>query len=103
MTYESTLTALADPTRRKIFEALSSGPCSVTQLAKTQTVSRPAVSQHLKVLEQAKLVQVTPQGSHRLYAIRQEGLQALQSYLSQFWDDALGAYGAEVRRRTLKN
>jgi DNA-binding transcriptional ArsR family regulator len=103
MTYESALTALGDPTRRKIFEALWSAPSTVSDLAKGQSVSRPAVSQHLKVLEAANLVSATPQGRSRLYAVRPEGLDGLRSYIDQFWGDVLGAYGAEVRRRTLKH
>ena len=84
MTYENALAALADPTRRKIFETLWQGPSTVTDLAKDQTVSRPAVSQHLKVLESAKLVTVTPKGSHRIYAVRHVGLEYLRSYIDQF-------------------
>ncbi|MCF2872073.1 metalloregulator ArsR/SmtB family transcription factor [Octadecabacter sp. G9-8] len=100
MTYTLALTALADPTRRHIFEALWDQPSTVTDLAKGQTVSRPAVSQHLKVLQAAQLVQVTPNGSHRIYSVRPDGLDPLRGYLDQFWGDALNAYGAEVRRRT---
>ena len=100
MTYANALSALADPTRRQIFEAVAQQPRTVTELAKSQTVSRPAVSQHLKVLQTANLVAATPQGSHRVYAIRQDGLADLRNYLDQFWTDALGAFAAEVKRRT---
>ena len=103
MTYANVLFALADPTRRKVFEALRQNPQTVTDLAANQTVSRPAVSQHLKTLEAAKLVQATPQGRNRLYSIRTEGLEELRGYLDQFWSDALGAYAAEVKRRTKPN
>lgn len=99
MTYEDALTALADPTRRRIFEALREHPQSVGELAHDQPVSRPAVSQHLKVLERAGLVTATPQGNRRLYAIRREGLEALQRYLDSFWSDVLSAYSAEITRR----
>ncbi len=103
MTYSDALTALADPTRRKIFESLWQEPRTVTELASGQTVSRPAVSQHLKVLEAAELVQVTPKGSHRLYSVRRDGLDHLRRYLDQFWTDALESYAVEVRRRTIPN
>ncbi len=99
MTYEAALHALADPTRRAIFEALRSHPSTVSDLAKTQPVSRPAVSQHLKVLHEAKLVQATPKGSHRIYAVRAEGLEALRRYLDGFWDETLAAFGAEISKR----
>jgi len=62
-------------------------------------VSRPAVSQHLKVLESAGLVSVEPQGNRRLYLIKRDGLDDLQRYLESFWSDALSAYGAEIARR----
>jgi DNA-binding transcriptional ArsR family regulator len=99
MTYEAALHALADPTRRAIFETLRRQPSTVTDLAKTQPVSRPAVSQHLKVLHDAKLVKATPKGSHRIYAVRAEGLDALRRYLDGFWDETLAAFGAEITKR----
>lgn len=98
MTYADALAALADPTRRRIFESLRGRTMSVTELAETQPVSRPAVSQHLKVLETAQLVVAENRGSHRLYAIRRDGLEALQSYLESFWSDALGAYRDHVTK-----
>ncbi|MGH1414349.1 MAG: ArsR/SmtB family transcription factor [Pelagimonas sp.] len=97
------LTALGDPTRRALFEAVAAQPRSVADLAKTQPISRPAVSQHLKVLSDAQLVSAEPQGTRRIYRLNTAGLEALRSYLDQFWGDALGAYGAEVRRRTQPN
>jgi DNA-binding transcriptional ArsR family regulator len=63
-------------------------------------VSRPAVSQHLRVLESARLVRVDPQGNRRVYSIRREGLHELRQYLDGFWSDALTAYAAEITRRT---
>lgn len=99
MTYEDALVALADPTRRHIFEALRGRTLTVTQLAKTQPVSRPAVSQHLRVLETARLVQAEARGSHRFYSIRRDGLDELRKYLESFWSDVLSAYGAEIRKR----
>ena len=91
-------TALADPTRRHIFEALREQPRTVGELAAGQPVSRPAVSQHLKVLEAARLVSVEPQGNRRLYSIERDGLDDLRQYLESFWSDALSAYGAEIAR-----
>jgi len=72
---------------------------SVGELAKGQPVSRPAVSQHLKVLEAAKLVTVEPRGRRRMYRIRREGLDELRRYLDGFWSDVLSAYSAEIARR----
>ena len=97
--YAEVLAALADPTRRSIFEALRDRPKTVGELAEEQPVSRPAVSQHLRVLEGAGLVRAEPQGNRRLYLIRTEGLQALKDYLDGFWDDVLSAYGSEISKR----
>jgi|SRR5215510_11947119 len=102
MTYKSVLTALADPTRRKILESLRAAPRTVGQLAARQPVSRPAVSQHLKVLEQARLVRSEPRGNRRLYSVRRDGLDELRRYLETFWSDVLNAYSAEIARR-MKN
>lgn len=99
MAYEQVFAALADSTRRGIFEALREKPMSVGELAEGQPVSRPAVSQHLKVLEAAGLVSVEPQGTRRLYGIRRDGLVELREYLESFWSDALTAYGLEIARR----
>jgi len=99
MAYADALVALADPTRRTIFETLRENPITVGDLAARLPVSRPAVSQHLRVLEDAGLVQANPQGNRRFYSIRREGLEELRQYLDGFWSDALGAYAAEVKRR----
>ncbi len=99
MAYAEVFTALADPTRRHIFEALREAPQTVGQLAEAQPVSRPAVSQHLRVLESAHLVNVQPSGNRRIYSIRREGLEDLRSYLDTFWSDVLSAYSAEIGRR----
>ena len=99
MAYADALVALADPTRRAIFEALRQQPRTVGDLAALQPVSRPAVSQHLRVLEGARLVRVNPQGNRRLYSVRRDGLDELKQYLEGFWSDALAAYGAEITRR----
>lgn len=98
MTYEIVLSALADPTRREIFEALRTRPRTVSDLARGRSVSRPAVSQHLKVLEGAGLVSVEPQGVRRIYRVRPEGLAQLRAYLDDFWGAALSAFADEVQR-----
>src|SRR5438132_6149704 len=103
MAYAEVFTALADPTRRRILEALREQPRTVGELAEGQPVSRPAVSQHLKVLESARLVSVEPQGNRRLYAIRHDGLDDLRQYLESFWSDALSAYSVEITRRIENN
>jgi DNA-binding transcriptional ArsR family regulator len=94
MTYDSALTALADPTRRQVFERLRSGPQPVGALARGMPVSRPAVSQHLKVLKEAGLVSDRPEGTRRVYYIDPHGLGALRGWLDQFWDQALAAFQA---------
>jgi DNA-binding transcriptional ArsR family regulator len=96
MAYESALAALADPTRRLVFERLKSGPRSVGALASGLPVSRPAVSQHLRVLKEAGLVTDRPEGTRRVYYIDPEGLGALRAWLDQFWDQALVAFKAEA-------
>lgn len=95
--------ALADPTRRGIFDDLRDHPQSVSELAEVRPVSRPAVSQHLRVLEKAELVFAVPKGSHRIYAVRPEGLDALRSYLDQMWDQALAAYATAISRQNEKH
>ncbi|WP_375255557.1 ArsR/SmtB family transcription factor [Yoonia sp.] len=92
MSYEDAITALADPTRRVIIDRLRGGALSVAAIAKDMTVSRPAVSQHLRVLSDAGLVTVTPAGNRRLYAIAPEGVDQLRKYLDTLWDDALSAF-----------
>jgi DNA-binding transcriptional ArsR family regulator len=90
------LTALSDPTRRAIFERLAEGPLSVAELAGGMPVSRPAVSQHLKVLKQAGLVVDRAAGSRRIYQVDPSGLAALRGYLDQFWKKALQGFKAAV-------
>jgi len=96
VTYETALAALADPTRRRVFERLKSGPQSVGVIARRMPVSRPAVSQHLKVLKEAGLVADRPEGTRRVYYIDPNGLGALRLWLDQFWDQALTAFQAEA-------
>jgi DNA-binding transcriptional ArsR family regulator len=91
--------ALADPTRREVFERLSAGGKSVGELAKGMPVSRPAVSQHLKVLKEAGLVTDEADGARRIYHIDPDGLGALRAWLDQFWATALDAFKAEAERQ----
>ena len=92
VTYEEALSALADPTRRAIFERLADGPKAVGQLAEGLPVSRPAVSQHLKVLKEAGLVVDRAVGTRRVYQVNPAGLGALRAWLDRFWDQALAAF-----------
>jgi DNA-binding transcriptional ArsR family regulator len=96
MAYEMALAALADSTRRQVFERLKSGPQAVGAIARGLPVSRPAVSQHLRVLKEAGLVTDRPEGTRRVYHIDPHGLGALRAWLDQFWDQALAAFQAEV-------
>jgi DNA-binding transcriptional ArsR family regulator len=98
MAYGNALTALADPTRRRVFERLRSGPASVGDLAAELPVSRPAVSQHLKALKIAGLVTDKPDGARRVYYIDPDGLGELRRWLDQFWDVALEAFKEEVEK-----
>jgi len=99
MTYGNALAALADPTRRQVFERLKDGPTAVGAIAEGLPVSRPAVSQHLKVLKAAGLVDDRAEGARRVYFIDPKGLGALRAWLDQFWDEALTAFAAEVDRQ----
>jgi DNA-binding transcriptional ArsR family regulator len=90
--YGDVLSALADPTRRQVFELLRRGPRPVGELAGELPVSRPAVSQHLKVLKDAGLVREQREGTRRLYAPNGDGLAALRDYLDGYWDEALAAF-----------
>ena len=89
MAYANALAALADPTRRAVFERLKQGGRSVGDIAKDLPVSRPAVSQHLKALKEAGLVRDEPRGTARIYSIHTPGLRALRDYIEGFWDEAL--------------
>jgi DNA-binding transcriptional ArsR family regulator len=91
-------TALGDPTRRAIFERLADRPLAVGELAGELPVSRPAVSQHLKVLKEAGLVLDRPAGTRRIYQLDPEGVGALRAYLDQFWNQALAAYKTAVEQ-----
>jgi DNA-binding transcriptional ArsR family regulator len=100
LTYQADgLTALGDPTRRAIFERLADQPRAVGELARELPVSRPAVSQHLKVLKGAGLVIDRPAGNRRIYQVDPAGVAALRAYLDQFWNKALIAYKAAVEQQ----
>ena len=89
---EEAIGALGDPTRRAIFELLRGGPQAVGELARVLPVSRPAVSQHLRVLKDAGLVTDRPDGTRRLYAVDPDGIAELRAYFDSFWNDALAAF-----------
>ncbi|TML66001.1 MAG: winged helix-turn-helix transcriptional regulator [Actinobacteria bacterium] len=86
--------ALADPTRRAVFEHLRRGPRPVGDIARALPVSRPAVSQHLRVLKEAGLVTERKEGTRRLYRIDPDGLAAIRDYFDDFWNEALAAFKA---------
>lgn len=92
------LNALADPTRRRVFERLGEGPASVAEITRGLTVSQPAVSQHLKVLREAGLVTGTPKGASTIYRIDPAGLGPLRQWLDRFWDAQLQAFQAAVEK-----
>jgi DNA-binding transcriptional ArsR family regulator len=93
-------TALGDPTRRAIFDRLAEGPRAVVELARELPVSRPAISQHLKVLKTAQLVTDRPDGTRRIYRLDPTGLGALRADLARYWDRALEAYKVIVEQAT---
>jgi DNA-binding transcriptional ArsR family regulator len=98
MAYHNAFAALADPTRRAVFERLRAGPVSVGEIAAGLPVSRPAVSQHLKALREAGLVRHEVDGTRRLYEVDPKGLGELRAWLDRFWSDSLAAFKAEVER-----
>ncbi|NQY98083.1 MAG: winged helix-turn-helix transcriptional regulator [Henriciella sp.] len=97
MTYERSLDALADSTRRLLLQELARGPQSVSALAQRLPVSRPAVSQHLKALKEADLATDTAEGTRRIYRINPQGLEALRQWLDAFWDTAMQNLKDEAR------
>src|SRR4051795_3333812 len=99
MTYQiDAMRALGDPTRRAIFERLADGPLPVGEIARGLPVSRPAVSQHLRVLKAAGLVVDQADGTRRLYRIDPDGVAALRAYLDRFWTQALAAFKTAAER-----
>ncbi len=100
MGYDKALEALADPTRRALFERLGKTPSSVGELTAAFPISQPAVSQHLRVLREAKLVRVTREGTRRIYFVSNQGLAALRTYLDSFWQDVLTAFGESASKHS---
>jgi DNA-binding transcriptional ArsR family regulator len=98
MAYGESLAALADPTRRSVFERLAGGPRSVGEIAAELPVSRPAVSQHLRVLKEAGLVAERRNGTRRYYRVRPDGLAELRGYVERFWEEALSSFKAAAER-----
>jgi DNA-binding transcriptional ArsR family regulator len=94
MAYADAIHALGDPTRRTVFERLREGPRSVGELARGLPVSRPAVSQHLRVLKEAGLVRERREGTRNYYSVNGDGLAELREYFEGFWDEALTAFKA---------
>jgi DNA-binding transcriptional ArsR family regulator len=94
MAYAEALQALADPTRRSVLEQLRGGPRAVGEIAAHLPVSRPAVSQHLRVLKEAGLVTERQNGTRRLYRVDPDGLAGLREYLDGFWEEALASFKA---------
>src|SRR6476659_6337226 len=99
MAYHRALASISDPTRRSVLEKLRAGPLSVGALADQLPVSRPAVSQHLKVLKDAGLVKHRSEGTRRVYYIDPDGLGELRRWLDEFWADALTAFAKEMKRK----
>jgi DNA-binding transcriptional ArsR family regulator len=99
---ERALDALGDPTRRLVFKRLRKGTKSVRELAEGMDVSRPAVSQHLKVLMAAGLVLVRTEGTRRMYAVDTRGVEVLRNWLDGLWDEALVAFQAAAEREAAK-
>ncbi|MES1257279.1 MAG: metalloregulator ArsR/SmtB family transcription factor [Acidobacteriota bacterium] len=99
---DAQLDALGDPMRRAILARLRNGPLPVGELAGGLPVSRPAVSQHLRVLKEAQLVLDQPAGNRRLYRLNPAGFASLHEYLDQFWSQALTAFATEVEKRAKK-
>jgi DNA-binding transcriptional ArsR family regulator len=96
------LDALGDPTRRIVLRRLRAGARSVGEIAKGMDVTRPAVSQHLKVLKAARLVTDRAEGTRRLYALDARGIDALREWLDGFWDEALRAFKKAAEREASK-
>jgi DNA-binding transcriptional ArsR family regulator len=95
--------ALADPSRRRILRLVAQGPASVSELARGLPISRPAVSQHLKVLKDAGLVVVRPEGTRRIYGVDPEGLAALRAELEGFWGAALANFARLTEQHRKEN
>jgi DNA-binding transcriptional ArsR family regulator len=96
--HSAVLTALADPTRRAIFERLARSPSAVGDLARELPVSRPAVSQHLKILKSAGLVTDLAAGTRRVYSVDSAGVAAIREYFEQFWQQSLASFRAAASK-----
>ena len=99
MPYQKIFTAMADSTRREVLEKLKGKPRTVADIAADMPVSRPAVSQHLKVLEEAGLVSARAEGTRRFYTINRDGIELLRKYLDGFWDDVMANYAANILKK----
>jgi DNA-binding transcriptional ArsR family regulator len=97
--HQSQLDALGDETRRALLERLRRGPLAVGELARGLPVSRPAVSQHLRVLKEARLVRAETVGTRNYYRLDAQGFAAVRSYLDRFWNEALEAFKAKVEEK----
>ena len=100
MAYADAIAALADPTRRAVFERLRRGPKPVAEIARGLPVSRPAVSQHLRVLKEAGLVRERQEGTRHFYSVDGNGLAALREYLEDFWQETLDAFKAAAENES---
>jgi DNA-binding transcriptional ArsR family regulator len=92
------LAALADPSRRRVFERVAAGPASVAEITRNMAISQPAVSQHLKALREAGLVSGTPKGASVIYRIDPAGLGPLRQWLDRFWDAQLQAFAKAIEQ-----
>ncbi len=99
---ERVLDALGDPTRRAVLTRLRDGARSVAEIAEGMEVSRPAVSQHLKILKTARLVTVHAEGTRRVYTVDTRGIESLRKWLGRFWDETLTAFKAVAEREATK-
>lgn len=95
-TYGEVLDALGDPTRRAILELVAESPRAVGELARELPVSRPAVSQHLRVLKDASLVRDEPEGTRRIYQLDTGGIAVVRAYFDRFWEEALTAFATAI-------
>ena len=100
MAYGTALAALADPTRRSMFERIRRRPHAVGELARAVSISQPAASQHLQVLRRAHLVRERREGTRRIYGVDPKGLTALRTYVESLWDDVLLAYAGKGAPRS---
>jgi DNA-binding transcriptional ArsR family regulator len=98
MAYGEAIAALADPTRRTVFERLRGGPRPVVEIARGLPVSRPAVSQHLRVLKEAGLVHERREGTRNFYSVDGDALAELREYFEDFWEEALAAFKEEAEK-----